>query len=199
MLIKIFVGLTFAEDNFFGKKIQSFRSRYDEKTLTNPSVHMPLVPPFEIPVSSLKSLEQEVTEELESFFYGHDGDQSVQFTGIDVHSYGKNNLLFLNPAEQTDLLHCEESLIQVCREHVEDREKRPKADKKFLTIGRFTDPATLHGALSVAQVEFQDCTELPVKGICLFQKNQGIWYQQANLFDFKHTDSFKIHSVPDSQ
>lgn len=180
----MFVGLTFAEDNFFAKKIQSFRSRYDEKLHSNPSVFMPIVPPFEIPVSSLKSLEQEITEELESFFFGHEGDQSVQFTGIDVHSHAKSSLLYLNPEEQTDLLHCEEALIQVCREHVEDREKRPKADKKFLTIGRFSDPASLHAALQSALVEFQDCTELPVSGICLFQKNQGIWYQQRSLYDF---------------
>ena len=184
MHIKVFIGLTFSEDNFFAKKIQSFRGRYDEKILTNPSVHMPLVPPFEIPVASLESLEQEITEELESFFFGHTGDQSVRFTGMDVQSHAKKSLLFLNPEAHTDMLHCEESLIQICREYVEDREKRPKADKKFLTIGRFHDPASLHAALSVAQIEFQDTTELPVSSVCLFTKNQGIWYQQANLIEF---------------
>lgn len=193
MLIKIFVGLTFAEDNFFAKKIQSFRSRYDEKTLTNPSVYMPLVPPFEIPVAALKSLETEITEELESFFFGHEADQSVQFTGIDVHAHGKNSLLYLNPAEQTDLLHCEESLFEVCREHVEERERRPKPDKKFLTIGRFHDPTSLHEAIRAAQVEFHDCTELPVQGICLFQKNQGVWYQQANLYDFQNSRGQRVN------
>lgn len=196
MLIKIFVGLTFAEDNFFAKKIQSFRSRFDEKVLTNPSVYMPLVPPFEIPVGELGSLEEEIAEELDGFFYGHDGDQSIKFTGIDVHSHAKNNLLFLNPEEATDLLHCEESLIQVCREHVEDREKRPKADKKFLTIGRFMEPTSLHVALQAAQIEFQDCTELPVSGICLFQKNQGIWYQQRTLYEFQQATKILSGSGP---
>ena len=193
MLIKIFVGLTFAEDSFFAKKIQSFRTRYDEKIVANSSVHMPLVAPFEIPITSLKSLEQEITEELEGFFFGHEGDQSVTFTGIDVHSYGKKTLLYLHPEEQADMLHCAESIEQICREYVEDREKRPRDDKKFLTIGRFMDPSSLHAALAVAQTEFRDCTELPVSGVCLFQKNQGVWYQQANLIEFN-----RVLARPDS-
>lgn len=183
MQIKLFVGLTFAEDTFFAKKIQSFRSRFDEKILTNPSVHMPIVAPFEIPVTSLGSLEQELIEELDGFFFGHSGDQSVQFTGLDVLSHSKKSLLYLNPEEQTDLLHCEESLVEICSDYVEERQHRPNKDKKFLTIGRFQDPASLHAALSVGQVEFSDCTELPVRGICLFKKHQGIWYQQANLIE----------------
>lgn len=196
MLIKIFVGLTFAEDNFFARKIQSFRGRYDEKILSNPSVFMPLVPPFEIPVTSLSSLEDEISEELEGFFFGHEGDQSVQFTGIDVHTHAKTSLLYLNPEEQTDLFHCKESLLQICSDYVEDRQKRPKADKNFLTIGRFHDPASLHASLQVAQVEFQDCTELPVSGFCLFQKNQGIWYQQRSLYDFKIDSMAKNQTGP---
>jgi hypothetical protein len=178
---KLFVGLTFHEDNFFARKIQGFRNRFDEKVLTNPAVHMPLVAPFEIPSAGLANLEQEVAELLEGFFFGDAGSQSVSFTGVDVYTHAKRSLLYLHPAEQTDFLHCEEALIQVCQEYVEDRSKRPSKDKKFVTIGRFHDPASLHGALAVAQEEFSDCSELPVKGISLFRKHQGIWYQQALL------------------
>lgn len=184
MQVKLFVGLTFHQDNSFAKKIQSFRGRYDEKAASNPSVYMPMVAPFEVAIANLDELEEEIAEEVDSFFIGHEGEPRVRFTGVDVHTHAKNNLLYLNPEEGTDLFHCEEALLGICRAQVSDREKMPKADKKFLTIGRFSDPLSLHGALDVAAVEFADCTDLPVKGVCLFRKNMGIWYQQRDLISF---------------
>ncbi len=185
MQTKLFVGLTFHEDNSFARKIQSFRGRFDEKVATNPSVHMPLVAPFEVEQVELAGLEQEITEELESFFYGHGGNLSVRFTGVDVYTHGGRSLLHLNPEQQADFLHCEEALVQVCKDHIGNRDKRPRGDKKFLTIGRFVEPTSLHAAMEVASREFQDCTELPVKGVCLFRKHQGVWYQQAALHLFE--------------
>lgn len=185
MQVKLFVGLTFHEDNSFAKKIQSYRGRFDEKSVSNPSVHMPIVPPFEVPIAELDTLEEEIADEAENFFLGHADAPRVRFTGVDVHTHAKKSLLFLNPEEGSDLLHCEEALYALCREHVSDRDKRPKADKKFLTIGRFPDALALHSGMAVAQVEFADCTDLPVKGLCLFRKHQGIWYQQHDLVRFE--------------
>ncbi len=194
MLTKLFVGLTFFEDNHFAKKIQSFRNRYDEKVITNPTVYMPLVAPFEIPNSALKSLEAQISEEMESFFPESESELTLGFTGVDVHSHARKMLLFLRPHELTDLSHCSESLAQICREHVEEREKRPNLDdKSFLTIGRFSDPVALHGAMTVAQREFEDCTSLPVKGVCLFQKHNGVWFQQSDLFRFDQADESKMY------
>lgn len=186
MQTKLFVGLTFHEDNFFARKIQGFRNRFDEKIQSNPAVHMPLVAPFEIPASGVNQLEQDIADSLEGFFFGDAGTQSVSFTGVDVFTHAKRSLLFLHPAEQTDLLHCEEALIQICQGYVEDRAKGPKKDKKFVTIGRFHEPTSLHAAMAVAQAEFSDCSELPVKGISLFRKNQGIWYQQHQLLSLEN-------------
>lgn len=184
MLIKLFVGLNFDEGNHFAKKIQNYRMRYDEKITTNSSVYMPLIAPFEVPVTSLASLQEELREELESFFVP---DQSINigFTGIDVHSFARKSILYLNPESVDDLSYATESLYQICREHAESREHAPKKeDRGFLTIGRFTDPTSLHDAISVAQREFQDCTSLPLRGVCLFQKNNGVWYQQNDLHQF---------------
>jgi hypothetical protein len=184
MLIKLFVGLNFDEGNHFAKKIQNYRMRYDEKVVTNSSVYMPLIPPFEVPVTSLQSLQEELREELESFFNA-DQSMNIGFTGIDVHSYSRKSILYLKPMADEDLGYATESLFQICREHAESREHAPsKDDKGFLTIGRFTDPSSLHAAISVAQREFADCTSLPLRGVCLFQKNNGVWYQQNDLHQF---------------
>ena len=184
MLIKLFVGLNFDEDNHFAKKIQNFRMRYDEKVVTNSSVYMPLIAPFEIPVTNLSSLQEELREELESFFVP-DQSLNIGFTGIDVHTYSRKSILYLNPEAVDDLNYATESLHQICREHAESREHAPNTkDKGFITIGRFTDPSSLHAAISVAQREFADCTSLPLKGVCLFQKNNGVWYQQNDLHQF---------------
>ncbi len=185
MQVKLFVGLTFHEDNSFAKKIQSYRGRFDEKSVSNPSVHMPIVAPFEVATAVLDDLEEEIADEAENFFLGHAGVPRVRFTGVDVHTHAKRSLLYLNPEEGTDLLHCEEALTAICREHVADRERRPRPDKKFLTIGRFSDALALHGGLAVAHVEFADCTDLSVKALCLFRKHQGVWYQQRDLVRFE--------------
>ncbi len=184
MLIKLFVGLNFDEGNHFAKKIQNYRMRFDEKVITNRSVYMPLIAPFEIPVTSLQSLQEEIREELESFFVP-DQTLNIGFTGIDVHSYSRKSILYLKPVPDEDLGYATESLHQICREHSESREHAPnKDDKGFLTIGRFSDPSSLHAAISVAQREFADCTALPLRGVCLFQKNNGVWYQQNDLHQF---------------
>jgi hypothetical protein len=184
MLIKLFVGLTFDEDNHFAKKIQSYRHRYDEKVLTNSSVYMPLISPFEIPVTELQHLREELQEEIESFF---DPEQSLDigFTGINVHTYARRMLLYLNPLEVDDLNFAAESLHEICRHHAQTRDHAPKTDKGFLTIGRFQDPSSLHAAIAVAQREFADCSSLPLRSVCLFQKNNGVWYQQNDLHQFQ--------------
>ena len=59
MNTKFFLGLTFYPDNSFSKNIESFRSRFDSKYQTNPYLHLPIVPPFEIEVTDVKKLQQE--------------------------------------------------------------------------------------------------------------------------------------------
>jgi hypothetical protein len=67
MKTKLFLGLTFYSENSFAKNIESFRTRFDTKYQSNPYLHLPIVPPFEVEVTEMKQLKQELVEELESF------------------------------------------------------------------------------------------------------------------------------------
>ncbi len=189
MLSKFFVGLTFYSDNSFAKTIENFRKRYDEKYLTNPSLHLAIVPPFEIESNKIKMLSQELIEELESFYFENLSHHILKFTGLDVHEYKKNKLLYLNPVIEDELLYCQESLFSICQSYIDDREKKMKSSQKtFLTIGRFQDPTELHLAIDDAKKEFTEFSSLPFKGISLFSKNNGIWYQEADLITFERPD-----------
>jgi hypothetical protein len=185
MNTKLFVGLTFFHENSFAKNIESFRSRFDMKFQNNPYLHLPIVPPFEIEVTELKKLQQELVEELESFYFENTAHHSLKFTGLDVHEYKKTKLLYLNPVIEDELSYCQESLFSICQSYITDRTKKMKDKKTFLTIGRYQETFDLHSSISLAQEEFQEFTSLPFQSICLFSKNNGIWYQEADLISFE--------------
>lgn len=188
MVTKLFVGLTFYADNSFSKNIESFRSRFDSKFLSNPYPHLPLVPPFEIDVSQVKTLKDELIEELESFYFENTANHTMKFTGINVHEYKKNKILYLNPTVDEELVLCQESLFSICKSYV-DRNKRMKDKKAFLTIGRYHEVFDLHSAIELARREFHEFTTLPFESICLFSKNNGNWYREADLVSFERPES----------
>lgn len=191
MNTKLFVGLTFFPENSFAKNIESFRSRYDFKYQNNPYLHLPIVPPFEVEVTEVKKLKQELVEELESFFFENTANHSLKFTGLDVHEYKKNKILYLNPVIEDELSFCQESIFSICQSYL-SREKKMKDSKKtFLTIGRYNETFDLHASIDQARSEFQEFTSLPFQSICLFSKNNGIWYREADLMSFeKPADTF---------
>lgn len=195
MNTKLFLGLTFFPNNSFAKNIESFRSRFDTKFQTNPYLHLPIVPPFEIDVVDLKKLQQELVEELESFFFENTAHHVLKFTGLDVSEYKKNKILYLNPEIEEELALCQESLFSICKSYLADREKKMKDKKTFLTIGRFSDPLELHAAIDLAKKEFQEITALSYESICLFSKNNGIWYREADLVSFEKPDHTFLHST----
>jgi len=184
MVTKLFVGLTFFSDNSFAKNIESYRKRFDSKYQTNPYLHLPIVPPFEIEVTEVKKLKDELVEELESFYFENTEHHVVDFTGMDVHEYKKNKILYLNPLIGEELSLCQESLFSICQSYITDREKKMKDSKTFLTIGRYHDSPDLHSSIDLARQEFQEFTSLPFESICLFSKNNGIWYREADLVSF---------------
>lgn len=189
MNTKFFLGLTFYPDNSFSKIIESFRARFDEKYQTNPYLHLPIVPPFEVEVTEVKKLQQELVEELESFYFENTSNHNLKFSGLDVHEYKKNKILFLNPIIDEELALCQESVFAICQSYIHDREKKMKDSKKtFLTIGRFQDPLQLHASIDLAKKEFQEFTSLAYQSICLFSKNNGIWYREADLVTFEKPD-----------
>jgi hypothetical protein len=182
---KLFVGLTFFPENSFAKNIDSFRSRFDTKYQNTPYLHLPIVPPFEIEVTETKKLAQELVEELEGFFFENFSNHTLKFTGLDVHEYKKNKILYLNPVIEDELAFCQESLFDICQSYITDREKKMKDKKTFLTIGRYNEVGDLHSSIDLAKREFQEFTSLPFQSICLFSKNNGIWYREADLVSFE--------------
>lgn len=197
MNTKYFLGLTFYPDNAFSKNVDSFRSRFDFKYQTNPELHLAIVPPFEVEVTKTKELQQELVEELESFFFENTANHSLSFSGIDVHEYNRNKILYLNPVMDEEFSLCQESLFAICQSYISDREKKMKDNKKsFLTIGRFHDPIELHAGIESAKSEFQEFTALAYQSICLFSKNNGIWYRQADLVTFEKPDVSFLQSTP---
>lgn len=195
MNTKLFVGLTFFSDNSFAKNIESYRSRFDSKYQTNPDLHLPIVAPFEIEVTEVKKLKQELVEELESFYFENTAHHVLGFSGLDVQEHKKNKILYLKPTIGEELALCQESLVSICKSYITDREKKIKDSKKtFLTIGRFNDPMELHASIDLAQKEFQEFTALPYQSICLFSKNNGIWYREADLMSFDRPTNTLLHS-----
>lgn len=192
---KLFVGLTFFADNSFAKNIESYRSRFDSKYQTNPYLHLPIVPPFEIEVTEVKKLKQELIEELESFYFENTENHLLNFTGLDVHEHRKNKILYLNPAIEEELALCQESLFSICQSYITDREKKMKDTKTFLTIGRYQETYDLHSSIDLARKEFQEITALPFESICLFSKNNGIWYREADLISFKKPSNSFLQST----
>ncbi len=196
MNTKYFLGLTFYPDNSFSKNIESFRSRFDPKFQTNPDLHLPIVPPFEIEPSEANALRQELVEELESFFFENTANHVMKFSGIDVHEYKKNKILYLNPTPNEEFSLCQESLFAICQSYISDREKKMKdSQKTFLTIGRFQDSPDLHLSIEMAKKEFYEFTALSYKSICLFSKNNGIWYREADLVSFEKPNVSFLHST----
>ena len=188
---KLYVGLTFFSDNSFAKNIESYRARFDSKYQTNPYLHLPIVPPFEIEVTEVKKLQQELIEELESFYFENTKHHVLNFTGLDVYEYGKNKILYLNPSIEEELALCQESLFAICQSYITDREKKMKDTKNFLTIGRYHETYDLHSSIDLARNEFQEFTALSFESICLFSKNKDTWYREADLVSFdKPTNTF---------
>lgn len=195
MNTKYFLGLTFYPDNSFSKSIESFRSRFDSKYQTNPYLHLPIVPPFEVEVTEAKKLQQELVEELESFFFENTENHLLKFSGLDVHEYKKNKILYLNPIMDEEFSLCQESVFDICQSYITDREKKLKDKKTFLTIGRYHESQELHASIELAKKEFQEFTALAFKSICLFSKNNGTWYQEADLVTFEKPDVSFLQST----
>ena len=192
---KLFLGLTFYSDNSFAKNIESYRSRFDSKYGTNPYLHLPIVAPFEIEVTEVKKLKQELIEELESFYFENTKHHVLNFTGMDVHEYKKNKIIYLNPSIEEELSLCQESLLAICQSYITDREKKLKDSKTFLTIGRCQESHDLHSSIELARKEFQEFNALPFESICLFSKSNGIWYREADLISFEKPTNTFLHST----
>lgn len=197
MNTKLFLGLTFYPDNSFAKNIDSFRTRFDSKYQSSPYLYLPLIPPFEILSSEVKKLKGELVEEVESFFFENLSGHALQFTGLDVHEYKKQKILYLNPLIEDELSYLQESLFSICQSYITEREKKMKdSQKAFLTIGRYSEFTDLHLSIDQARREFQEFTTLPYQSICLFSKTNGMWYREGDLISFEKPQDSLLQSSP---
>jgi 2'-5' RNA ligase len=194
MKTRLFVALTFFGDDILSRKIQNFKKRYDPKFVTHSTFHMSLIAPFEINLANKKSLIEDLTDEIENYYYGHHGSPGLGFTGLDVHSARKHNILYLNPNYDDDLAHCMESVQQICMGYIpRDVAYRPNK-KQFLPLGDFPDPIILEGVMKDASQEFALNSQLGISGISLFEKRMGVWLETAELISFTKREEDFLHS-----
>lgn len=190
---KLLVGITFCSSNL-SQKINGFRLRYDEKYFSQPNLVMSLMSPFVVDSNVENELIAEMSEELETFFFGHEENHDLRFSGMDASIFGKNYLLHLNPNLSHDLNHCAESLRETSKFYQtikKDGRHRPISDRLFLPIARFKDEALLQEAINTARSEFDFPIDLPLGSISLFKKRGQHWYERATLKPFVNaTNSF---------
>lgn len=191
MTDKLFVGLTFRADSSLSKKIDSFKRRFDPKYRTHSFLHMSMLAPFEIEAWDLKVLKEELKEELESFFFGHNEPLKLGFTGVDILQSKKMNMLYLNPSYDANLEHCMELVNDICKAFIPRNIKyRPNA-KQFLPLGKFQAMDPMDAILDVVKSEFNSISELTITGIALYRKRNGVWSTEEQLMSFEETkDSF---------
>lgn len=191
MTEKLFVGLTFRTDSSLSKKIDSFRRRFDPKYRTHSFPHMSMLAPFDIEARDLKTIKEELKEEVESFFFGHDEPLKLGFKGVDILQTKKFNLLYLNPDYDANLQHCMELVYDICRAFIPRNLKYKPNPKQFLPLGRFQSIDPLDDIFTLVKEEFSSNSELTITGITLFRKKHGVWTTEEEIISFEETkDSF---------
>lgn len=191
MTEKLFVGLTFRTDSSLSKKIESFRRRFDPKYRSHSFPHMSMLAPFDIEGRDLAGLKEELKEEIESFFFGHDEPLRLGFTGVDILQNKKFNVLYLNPAYDANLDHCMELVHDICKAFIPRNIKYKPNPKQFLPLGKFQAIDPMDAILDVVKDEFSSNSELTITGISLYRKKNGVWSSEEQLISFNETkDSF---------
>ncbi|MBL7664676.1 MAG: hypothetical protein JNM93_06050 [Bacteriovoracaceae bacterium] len=185
MQSKIFIGISFYPGSQ-QKKINGFRQRFDSKYFNQKESVMSLVAPFEIEDVKIKYLAEELEEELESYFYGHETNRMLTFMGMDIFVSGKNKILYLNPLFGSDLEFTQEKISEVCKDFIPNREVRQKLESKkmFMPIGRFQDSESLQNAVNQAQKEITFPLEMPLAHISIFKKMNNAWSEEHKLVSF---------------
>jgi hypothetical protein len=148
---------------------------------------MPVMSPITIDSKDEANVIQTLHDELDSFFYGHELNLSLKFSGIDMVQFGKLQILHLNPVLSHDVEHCVESMEDICRSYIRDKDQRYKNgnNKLFVPLARSHESFGLEKAVAAAREEFDFPIELPIDSISLFKKREGHWYERAILHTFK--------------
>ena len=191
MTEKLFVGLTFRSDSSLSRKINGFKQRFDPKYRAHSFPHMSMLAPFSIETHDLSHLWEELKEELESFFFGHNDPIKLGFTGVDILQLKKFNIIYLNPNFDATLNHCLELVQDICMSFIPRQIKYSPNPKQLLPLGRFHAQDPMDEILASIKEEFNSNSELTITGISLYRKKNGVWVEESPLISFKETkDSF---------
>ena len=185
MTEKLFVGFTFRDDGNLSRKIDSFRRRFDPKYQSHAFPHMSMLAPFEVMPIDLQNLKEELKEEIDTFFFGHENALKLGFKGVDILQSKKYNLLYLNPHYDATLEHCMELVLDICKSFIPRNIKYKPNPRQFLPLGKFQSRESLENVIDVIKDEFSVNSEITIEGISLFRKKQGIWSVESNLISFE--------------
>ncbi len=190
--MEFFIGLTFDSSSLHYKKIESFRKRFDSKSLKGEQVQLTLLPPFSIDFQKNEELinfTEELYDLLEGHLYELDQISQVEFMGITF-SMGKKGVLALTPKISPELFYCQESLYSFLKESGARFKKSKNATNLLLPIGRFDYLIQLESAIETAKVEFSSPFVMNGSSFVLFEKAPQQWLVRSNLFNFKNQDHF---------
>ncbi len=184
-MAQLFVAINFREETLLSQKIAGFRKRFDPKYRTYCFFHMALLAPFETLDKEVPSLIETLKEELESFYYDEVKAPMMSFTGVDVYSHNKKNILYLNPYYDINLGYCSEIILDICKSYISPNSKYKPNKKQFLPLGYFSNKEELSKILEQVQLEFQSNGELEIESISLYEKKFGLWFEKETLLSFE--------------
>lgn len=198
-----FVSLTFDSQCPHYQEINRYRALFDAKFSRNNKLQMTLIAPFEINFNSKNhalDFEEHLVEVVDNHLMGHPAHQKITFSSIGM-ALDRKGLIYLRLDLMEDLVHIQESLMELVREYggrFLDINKSRSADvyeKIVLPIGR-TTPKNFNLALDEAKDRFSLPITLKPKTISLFEKKPGLWPLKMTVFRYPiNEESFSLERV----
>lgn len=193
--MQFFVGLTFRSNHLQYQKLDSFRSRFDDRFNRADHNQLTVVPPFEISHLSKHDYGQFIealTECMDNQLRDLEDIHLMPIEGIDFQN-GEKQMLFLKPKLSLDLAYSLEAINEVVKEYGGVAKQKLKLDKEnldgtrnlFYPLGQFDQDDDLHNALEEAKNEFLLPFNLHLKEMALFERSEHQWLKSHLLFEFQ--------------
>lgn len=185
MLTKYFVALKFKNDSALYRTIDSFKKRFDPKYNSSSFPNMSMLAPFLINSKSELTLIETLKEEIQTFFYGHEGAMKLDFSGIDIMKHSKNHMLFLNPKNEDNMGYCIDLVQSICEGFIPQSIKYKQNKKQLMQLGIFKNSRDLYIALEDLKEQSLTNVGMKVDSIVLMKKSNENWHIQDNLYKFE--------------
>lgn len=197
--MQFFVGLTFRPNFIHYQKIDSFRSRFDEKFSRANHNQLTLIPPFEIPQLSKNDYQnfcEEFAEGFENQLDFLDDVHLITFDALDFQA-GEKHLLSLKPRLPIDLSYALEQSEELLKSYGVTNKQKLKKDPEnldgthhiYFPLAQFDSTDELQLALQEAKTEFIFPFQLHMKELVLFERMGDDWRSAHHLFQFKESHS----------